>query len=136
MRVNGQKISAGSTTEKTEVMMENKAFTGSTEGNQGSAGSTDGKKIPTGSVSRNNICTRSLGDNGVSAGHVDGNKEHMASADDRKDSTRSADLKKAKCQRPTRKAQQRQPAQGGYQHRTSNCKKEMFHTDSLSSLTT
>lgn len=131
-RVNGNKISVGSTTEKNEAMMENKVSTGSTEENQGSAGN----KIPAGSVSRNNICTGSLVYNGVSAGHADGNKEHMAPADDRKDSTGSADLKKVKCQRQTRKVQQRQPAQGRYQQRTSNCKKETFHTDSSSSLTT
>lgn len=117
-------------------MIEHKDSTGSIEGHQGSAGSTDAKKNPTGSVSRKNICTRSLVHNGVSAGHAGGNKEHMAPADDKKDSTGSADLKKVKCQRQTRKAQQKQPAQGRYQQRTSNCKKEMLNTDSSSSLTT
>lgn len=126
VRVNGNKISAGSTTEKKEAMMENKVSPGSTEGNQDFAGSADGKKIPSGSVSRNNICTGSLVYNGVSAGDAGGNKEHMAPASDRRDSTGSADLKKVKCQRQTWKAQQRQPAHGRYQQRTSKCKKEYF----------
>lgn len=136
VRANGSTISAGFTTEENEAMMENKVSTGSTEENQGSDGSTDGKKIPTGSVSRNNICTTSLVYNGVSAGHAGGNKELTVPADDRKDSTGSADLNKVKCQRQTRKAQQRQPVQGRYQQRTSICKKETFHTNSSSSLTT
>lgn len=128
VRANRNKISAGSTTEKKEAMME-KVSSGSTEGNQDSA---DGKKIPSGSVSRNNICTGSLVYNGVSAGDAGGNKEHMAPAGDRRDSTGSADLKKVKCQRQIWKAQQRQPAQGRYQQRTSKCKKKTFHTDSSS----
>lgn len=135
VRVNGNNISAGPTTQKNETMMENKVSTGSTEGNQDPAGSNDGKKIPSGSVSRNNICTGSLVYNGVSAGDAGGNKEHMAPAGDGKDSTGGADLKKENCQRQTRKAQQRQPAQGRNQQRTFRCKKETFHTDSSSSLT-
>lgn len=112
MRANGNKISAGSTTEKSYAMMENKVSNGSTEGNKGSAGSTEERKIPTGTVSRNSICTGALVHNEVSAEHSSRTKE--APADNREDSTKSAGLKKVKCQRQTRKAQQRQPAQGRY----------------------
>lgn len=118
VRANGNKIPAGSTTEKNEAMMENIVSTGSAEGNQGTAGSTDGKKIPTGSG--NDICTGSLVYDGVSSEHAGGNKDHMTPAEDRKEATGSAVSKKAKCQRQRRKAQQRTPAQGRFQQRTSN----------------
>lgn len=120
MRANGNNSSAGSTTENNEATMENSVSTGSTEENQGSrinqgsAGSIDAKKIPTGSLLYNEICAGNAG-------------EHMAPADNRKDSTGSADLKKVKCQKPTRKAQQRQPAQGRYQQNINLQKENVPH---------